>query len=122
MFNRGFVRKLRDEMLLEISAVAEKHGLKAECASARFDDTEATFSYRLAAGGEAGEQDAQAKFAKLAEQIGLRPDARGMTITQGVHVFLVERINPRARSCPVICRRMDGKLFKFPVSVVAKKL
>jgi hypothetical protein len=118
VIDRATVKKLRDEMLLEIGAVAEKHGLKAEAVRATFDTNDATFTFRLTQMGEAGDAAERAHFARHASLVGLAPDLYGRTFTHGGHLYFVLRINPRARSTPVICRRMDGKLFKFPAELV----
>jgi len=122
VIDRAMVKKLREEMLLEIGAVAEKHGLKAEAVNARFDSSQVTFQFRITLGGAAGEEQERADFARRAPMVALDPGVYGKEFRSGGGLYRAIRINLRARSAPVICVCVNnGRLYKFPVELVRRQ-
>lgn len=121
-FGRPSCRKVSDEALEALQAVAEQYGLivKNEPGSFTHNTFTAKFTFSVEAADGTG---APADFAQKAALVGLPEDCFGKTFTDWRNVtFTITGINLRAKKYPVQVTKADGRAFKMPAAQVASHL
>jgi hypothetical protein len=125
--NRDVIRMLRAELELALAAVGEKHGIKINVGNASFTSSNVTFKVEAAIIGEGGVviNKEAAAFKALAVSYGLLPDDLGKTFTTYAYgggskapTYEIIGAAPRSFKFPILGKRADGKIFKFPPNTV----
>ena len=120
---KPFLVTLRAELDAALQAVAEKHGVSIRAGNASFDALHANFKVEVkvlqTASGVSGDE---AEFRRYAGMVGLQPDVYGKTFVSNGSTFTVSGLSLKSRRMPVLARREDGKVYKFPVNIVCLKL
>jgi hypothetical protein len=124
MLDRGTVRGILDEIEAAVKEVAARHGLEFDRQRASYTASEMTTRISLrtreAAGAMADFQRKQ--FPVLAERFGLPADAVGKSFIFKGAQYTIEGLKVERPKYPVVCRRMDGRPFKFGVLCVKNAL
>jgi hypothetical protein len=122
-FGRPTCRKVSDEALEALNAVAEKFGLIVKNEPGRF--THNTFTAKFTFSVEASDgTGAPADFAQKARLVGLPEDCFGKEFTDFRNqTFTITGVNLRAKKYPVqVTKKSDGRGFKMPAAQVAAHL
>ena len=121
-FDKPTVRATRERLQSALDAVASELGCQIKVGSATFerDGSRCTFKIDCAAVGEDGAVETReaSDFTRCATQYGLRPDDLGAEFTKGGETFTVIGCKPKSYKYPILARRNDGKVFKFPAATV----
>lgn len=119
MFTRPELNAIAAESIAALKAVAERHGCTVADFGGKFDTytftPKITFTKTTTASGESVERVA---FRDMAHLMNLNPDAYGKSFSYGGRTYTIYGIKP-SLSKPILCRRDDGKLFKFQRNVTA---
>ena len=124
MLDRGTVREVMKEIEAAAKEIAGRHGLEFAKQNAKYGPNEMTTRLTLKTAGMA---DAVADFQRmqfpvLASRVGLPEDALGKSFISRGARYTIEGLKLERPKYPVVCRRMDGRRFKFAVLAVKNGL
>ena len=121
-FDRPTVKTTRERLQTALDAVAAELGCEIKVGGATFesDGSRCCFKVDCAVAGEDGtvETKEASDFALYAAQFKLSPEDLGREFTKGGKTFTVIGCKPKSYKFPILARRQDGKVFKFPAVVV----
>lgn len=108
------VLNLQNEMLTAMQAVAAKHGLTVINKGGTFSQTSTMMKFEVVTCGKTGEPQTRERedFKRLASVYGLQATDLDRTFVFNGSIFQVVGLKFRTVS-PVLCKRADGKVFKF---------
>lgn len=125
-FNRMAVRKLRDEMEVELNALYKKYGIVVKFGNARFSDFECSMKLELKIENKESQEKncdkEKALFEIYAPIFGFYPEDFGKRFAIQNQVYTITGINPNRPKFPISGMRLDGKQFKFSASTVKRAL
>lgn len=124
MLSRQKVREIMADCEEALKAVAEKHGFELARRSCSYTEHEMPVAFRLVEVGEDGNaltREAGA-FEQLKKFYGLEGVSVGDTFKNRGRIFRVTGLNSRAPKYPVLAEDLQGKKYKFPAEVVARKI
>jgi hypothetical protein len=120
-------RQLEAEVIAMLKPLAEKHGMAVRLKGGTIYPSELLIKVSIAEKSESGEALTREAITLRdhAEQFGLPKDCYGKTVIFN-HMkneeFVLIGIKPRSWRFPVLAKRKDGKVFKFPINTVRKSL
>lgn len=123
-FDRPAVRTVRDAMEEALKKVSEEFGVAVTIGNASFTDNNVTFKVSAAvvdADGSAKTREAES-FERLATMWGFEPSDLGRVFADRGRRYTIVGAKPTSQKYPILCRRDDGKVFKYPVPVVLRHL
>lgn len=119
---REFLRDARTEMMEDLKAFGERHGLTVTVGNASFTagvGGNATFKVELATQAADGTANTQAvvDFNRCASLYGLKPHHLNMTFDYGGEKYKLVGLNPKAHKLPLIAQQLrNGKTYKMPIT------
>jgi hypothetical protein len=119
MFDRDFVKVIRDKINSNLQSLAEELGVSIDVGNASFTENNIRFKLEVAkvSNGTAITPEVE-QWKKYAKMFGLDPAAFGKTFTYGGNQFRIAGLATRRGKFPVLADRVpDGKKFKFPIEV-----
>jgi hypothetical protein len=121
-FNRTTCKALGEEIEQALAGIASKYGVSISCKGGTFGPTSyvAKVECAVIAGGLAVTREVEA-FNKMASLYGLAPSDLGRSFAYSGGTYSICGLKPSSRN-PVLAKRQDGKVFKFPVEVVKYRL
>lgn len=121
-FDNATVRALQAELEDALRPLAQRHGLVLESKYVSYSIDRCPVGFVLRTQRADGKSVEQADFELAARRFGLSPDHWGAEFYRHIHgrreTYTVCGINPRSTRYPVLARRADGVVFKFPASVI----
>ncbi len=120
-FNKVNLALLGADMQAALAPVAAKYGLSVKKGTGRFTDrnytTKLEFNLLNAEGKDTTAED---QFKRLAPILGFRPEDFGKEFLAQNQLFRISGVKPSSRKFPILATRADGKVFKFPKTIVTK--
>ena len=121
-FNKQNLKMLRNEMTEALKEFSDDNDISIEVGNASFRGGNATFKVHLCCKTEDGEilnKDAE-EFKRTAKLFyGLEPSDLGKEFTGNTgEKYTLIGSSRRSRKFPILGKRSDGKIFKFPVHMV----
>jgi len=115
------IRQLLDALMPQLEAST---GLKIKVGSARFTPENVTFKLEMATVAKDGTVESkEARAFKLhAKSYHLDPEDFGKTFESRGHKYTICGLASRSYKFPILAKRNDGKVFKFPSNMVAMRL
>jgi hypothetical protein len=119
-FDRAAVRTLRDDINEALAAVAKKHGISLSTGNVSFNARNANIKLVAAIIDESGVAQTPEKtaFRAYAPHYGLSPDDFGKTFRAAGKTYEIVGLKPKSHQYPILGKRADGKIFKFPAETV----
>jgi hypothetical protein len=113
------IRDMRPVIEAALKSVEERFGVKVKVGNASFTPNNVVFKVEFAelVDGKAVTKEIE-DFKRNAVFFGLQPDDMGKTFLFRNDAYTVCGLAPKSRKAPVLARRTDGKVFKFPVAEV----
>ncbi len=125
-FDKPTVRATRDRLQTALDALAADLGCQIKVGSATFerDGSRCYFKVDCAVLDEDGtvETKEASDFVRCAVQYGLVAEDLGREFTGRGSTFTVIGCKPKSYKYPILTRRQDGKVFKFPADTVRRGL
>ncbi len=118
------IRNLRSQLQPILTKMEKSVGFKLRLGNATFSDDNVTFKLecdRIGKNGQAETKEAAA-FRHLAKEYGLSPADLGRKLRSNGSTYIVVGLLPKSYKFPILVRRTDGKMFKFPAERVANSL
>ena len=121
-FDRPTVKTTRERLQTALDAVAAELGCEIKVGGATFesDGSRCCFKVDCAVVGEDGTVETQeaSDFVLYAAQFKLGPEDLGREFAKGGKTFTIIGCKPRSHKFPILARRQDGKVFKFPAATI----
>lgn len=121
-FDRQTVKDTRDRLQTALDAVAADLGCQIKVGRASFarDGANCSFKIECAVVGDDGQVKTKeaSDFTHCAVQYGLEASDLGREFTSNGNTFTVIGCKPKSYKFPILGRRDDGKVFKFPAVIV----
>ena len=121
-FDRQTVKTTRERLQTALDAVAAELGCQIKVGGATFerDGSRCYFKVDCAVVGEDGTVETReaSDFVLYAAQFKLSPEDLGREFTKGGETFTIIGCKPKSYKFPILARRQDGKVFKFPAVTV----
>ncbi len=125
MLTRETVRNLRENLNAKLAALGNELGLSLKLGNCTYGMANATFKLEVAPLNSDGSPPVTKEsddFMMHARSFGLQPTDLDKSFSEGGYTFTVVGLKPRSHRYPVVCRRKDGKMFKFPADRVQRAL
>ena len=126
MFTRNEVRLMHEECVAALAGIAKKYKVEIKKAGGSFNSYDATLKFTMVksdaeAKRERVKQETQ-EYMVYAEHFGLPRNSYGLSFISAGKTYKIVGLRYRAKRCPVVTERADGKKFAWPVDVVLKLL
>tara|TARA_R110002096_G_C14661938_1_gene728410 strand:- start:20779 stop:21171 length:393 start_codon:yes stop_codon:yes gene_type:complete len=123
--NKRVLEALRDDInkALRDADIDVRYGIELKTGKCSFNANNATMKLEIAAVGDDGQVESKEAIAwkSRAELMGLPTDGIGKKFSWNGCEYTVTGLNTKARKYPV-CASLQGKTYRFPVSVVVGAL
>lgn len=121
-FDRQTVKDTRNRLQTALDTIAADIGCQIKVGNASYepDGSACSFKIECAVIGEDGTAKTReaTDFGHYAEQYGLKPEDLGKSFTNHNGTYTIIGCKPRSHKFPILGRRADGKVFKFPAVMV----
>ena len=116
-FDRPTCRAAREEVEAALAEVATRLGISITTGRGSYSTKTFTLKIEMAVVGKDGVVETRERidFQTYAESFGLNPEMLDQTFRSGSHTFTVVGLKTGAPKYPVIAKRDDGAMYKFPV-------
>ncbi len=118
--SKPLLSDLKQEIELALIPIGKKHGVSFQFKGGSFSPTVATLKLEVGAignDGSASTKESEA-FKFNARFFGLAPENLGAKVVLNHEQFEIIGLLPKSRKFPILCKRSDGKQFKFSASHV----
>ncbi len=114
-FNKSACNTVADEAMAALQEVATRHGLTLKREGGRFDTGSFTLKTTFVCTTEGG---IPADWARNAKLLGLEPSDFGKSFVSRGQTYTICGVKIRARKYPVLAKKADGGIYKFPEATV----
>lgn len=123
-FDRTNLRLMRPEIEAALKVLEAQYGISIKLGNAKFTSENVTFKFEMAVVGSNGaaETSERTAFRSYCFMYGFKEEQLGQSFKVGRDTYTVAGLNPKAKSMPVLAKRSDGRMFKFPVNTVTNAL
>jgi hypothetical protein len=120
-FDKATLRSLEREAVELLAPLTAKYGIKCAFVGGKFHESQATLKFQMSLPSADGTSPEGERFKKFAHLYALRPEMLGKTFTSHGATYTVYGLKSgRATLYPVLCKRSDGRTFKFPVDTIVR--
>lgn len=123
-FDRQACRDVRKELDLALAELGKKLGLSIKSGRGSFTPTDLTIKVECAVIGDGGEvmNKEATEFKQYAKSYGLEPTDLGKKFPFRHDEYTIVGLKGRSYKFPILAKRSDGKIFKFPSKDVLRYL
>ena len=118
--DRHVLKLIASDIETALQDVSKKYHVDIKYKGGSFTPTNATLKLEINPISDTGETvtSEASDFKLYAPMFGLNPDDLGKSFVSNFQTYTIIGLKKKSHTYPVLCKRSDGKLFKYPATTV----